>query len=119
MEHQGAVARGATMRRSLSLAMLFLVAFGSGDIGLFAPHLFETKVLAQDQSVCTAVLQPDVTKLKSDTNLRLAWLKTIDVQRFRQETKNIDTGGSVIVYGIPMSGYGNYSQFSDARDREF
>lgn len=78
-----------------------------------------TPVLLAQESICTASLTPDLTTLKSNDAVRLAWLNIIDVERFRQEKKNVDTGGSVLVYGYPISGYGNYGEFAEARDREY
>jgi hypothetical protein len=97
---------------------VLLIVVG-GTIGLALHDASLGTVLRAQESVCTASLKPDLTSLKSNDAIRLAWLNIMDVERFHEERKNIDTGGSVLVYGYPLSGYGNYGEMSQARDREF
>lgn len=61
----------------------------------------------------------DFVLLDKDDSVRLSFLKIIDKEYFKESRRGVATGGDVIVEGIPISGYGNYDEFDQARSREF
>ena len=54
----------------------------------------------------------------NDETTRLAILDQVDKEHFEEAKKSWQSGGSVLVEGIPISGYGNYEDYASARDRE-
>ena len=50
--------------------------------------------------------------------LKLSVLDQIDKEHFDEAKTQIGTGGSAIIYGIPMSAYGNYDDYRSALDKE-
>lgn len=70
---------------------------------------------AQD---CSAVLAPDVTAISKDTALRLAYLNQLTQETYEKAKQDVETSAKVIVYGVPISGAGNYRNFRELLTRE-
>jgi hypothetical protein len=73
----------------------------------FAQSCDPKSILIQDKNISI-----------NDETTRIAVLDQIDKDHFEEAKKSWQSGGSVVIEGLPISGYGNYEDFSSARDRE-
>jgi hypothetical protein len=68
---------------------------------------------------CRDILIPNHIEYSSDRSVQLSWLRTITNQEELDKAHNASAGASILVDGLPFSGYGNYSDFSSARTRTY
>jgi hypothetical protein len=64
------------------------------------------------------ILIQDKNMSINDDYTRISLLDQVDKDHFEEAKKSFQSGGSVLVEGLPISGYGNYEDFAKARDRE-
>ncbi len=98
----------------MRLRYLSLLWAASLYFSLFCAPSFADRI--QD---CDKNLGKSVEQEINSTFVRVNWAYTLDKTTFDNIKKGVDTGGSVLVEGIPISGYGNYKEFHDAATREY
>jgi hypothetical protein len=62
-------------------------------------------------AACDANLGKSVEQEITNDAIRISWLYSIDEDQFHKIQQGVDTGGSVLVNAIPISGYGNWNDF--------
>ena len=87
-----------------TLVAFFIISFLSPAV---AENCNPVNILIQDQN---SSINQESTKLSI--------LDQIDKEHFEQGKKSFQGGASVIVDGLPMSGYSNFEDFKSALDRE-
>lgn len=75
-----------------------------------------TSALAVD---CKSVLVSSSVSYQHSDTVRLATLDLIDRSNFEENKKSFSGGLDIIVEAVPLSGYANYDEFSQARSRDF
>ncbi|MBB3455225.1 hypothetical protein FHT86_003524 [Rhizobium sp. BK313] len=81
--------------------------------------LFFSDIVYAQQIDCSLLLKPNNVSFQSSESLKLSYLQLITKDNFAESKQAFDSGGSIIVDGLPMSGYANYSDFSQHRQHEF
>jgi hypothetical protein len=64
-------------------------------------------------AACDGNLGKSVEQEVTNDAIRISWLYSIDEGQFHKIQQGVDTGGSVLVNAIPISGYGNWKDFRD------
>ncbi|RWB65420.1 hypothetical protein [Mesorhizobium sp.] len=67
---------------------------------------------------CSAALTKDVDYSYTNEATKLAVLRRITKEQFDQQKQQANTGGSVEILGVPISGYGDFSNFKEAVNKE-
>jgi hypothetical protein len=86
-------------------------------VTVFALLAYPTLSTAQSCDPKSILIQDKNISISDDTT-RLSILDQIDKDHFEEAKRSWQSDGSVVVEGLPISGYGNYEDFSSARDRE-
>ncbi len=76
-------------------------------------------VASASASDCSVLLTPNNVSWESNEQLKLSYLQLITKENFDEAKRSFDSGGSVIIDGVPLNGYGNYADFSQHRQKEF
>jgi hypothetical protein len=90
-----------------TLSLSFLSNYHSSDEQAIAIECDPAEILIQNKSA----------KITNES-VKLSVFNSINKDNFEESKKNLSTGGSVLVDGLPISGYGNYSDFQQALSRE-
>lgn len=72
---------------------------------------------AQAERCSDALISSNVA-WQYDTSLRIATMNLIDRSNFESKRKSLSAGADFIVSGIPISAFGSFDEFSEARSRE-
>lgn len=72
---------------------------------------------AQDERCADALVSNNVA-WEYDNSLRIATMSLIDRSNFEEKKRSLSLGGSFIVDALPISAYGSYDDFDQARSRE-
>jgi len=69
-------------------------------------------------SSCDQNFLVTTTAFTIDTRTRLAWASSLDKESFERIKNSANTGASVLIDSLPISGYGDFAHFEEALSRE-
>jgi len=86
--------------------------------GVFMTQPLGKPAFAQNFADCDSALRQSVVSYSDNETIRLAFLKTLSKDDLDSSKQNASSGGSVLIDGIPMSGYLNYGSANTAAHSE-
>lgn len=82
------------------------------------PFLFWSPAIAAEDCSPVNLLIQDNNVTINDETTKLSILDQVDKEHFEQAKKSFQGGASIVVDGLPISGYSNFEDFKSALDRE-
>jgi hypothetical protein len=68
---------------------------------------------------CSEALVPDMSLVRNDIGVKLAYLSTIDQNNFPQKRQDFSNDANIAIEGIPLGGFATFSEFDQARAKYF